>query len=257
MPLPTRGLQADQPQRRSEELVRAPSAALRREATVGSRRTPFDPAGIQPSGLSSQGFGGNLPELLPLDMSLAGASPDSAGTPGGVHRQSQGFQQGRGPSSSASSLYKLDAMMFPSTDPFAYPNQPLLDTSGYHHGRPGGGQGQDTQFYMPNVYDDIEGQLLGPIPPYLVPQGHAHHAMDPASQVYNTPNIPAVQHGHGAETHQQQRHSQQQQGQHRRNQQQQQQQQQHQQQDMMEDVLVDPSFQGDWDNILGGTTGYR
>jgi hypothetical protein len=148
-------------------------------------------------------------------------------------------------------------MMFPSTDPFAYPNQPLLDTSGYH-GRPGShagtSQGQDPQFYMPSVYDGIEGQLLGPIPPYLVSQAHGHHPMDPTSQVYSSPNLMPTQPGSLQQQQQQQHRQQQQQGQHRRGQQQQQQQQ---QQDMMEDVLVDPTFQGDWDDILGGGSGYR
>jgi hypothetical protein len=263
MPLPTRpGLQTDLAQRRSEELARTPSSALRREATIGSHgshRSPFDPVGLQASSLPSQGFAGNLQELLPLDVSLTGASPDSAGTPGGAHRHPQSFQQGGGPSGSASSLYKLDAIMFPSTDPFAYPNQPLLDTSGYH-GRPGShagtSQGQDPQFYMSGVYDGIEGQLLGPIPPYLVSQAHGHHPMDPSSQVYNSPNMMPTQPGpHQQQQQQRHRQQQQQQGPHRRGQQQQQQQQQ--QQDMMEDVLVDPAFQGDWDDLLGGGSGYR
>lgn len=202
----------------------------------------------------------DMQELLPLDVSLTSASPDSTKTPGSVHRHAQSFQQGGGPSGSTSSLYKLDAMMFPSTDPFAYPNQPLLDTSGFH-GRPGShagpSQGQDAPFYMPNVYDGIEGQLLGPIPPYLVSQGHGHHPMDPGSQVYNSPNILAAQPGGShqqQQQQQQQRHrQQQQQSQHRRGQQQQQQQ----QQDMMDDVMVDPAFQGDWDDILDGSLGYR
>ena len=248
MPLPTRpGVRDNLPQRRSEELGRGPGGAIRRDAAA-PHRASFDSVGMQAGGMARQGFAGNLQELLPLDVSMASASPDSSGTSGGIHQHPQGFQQGGGANSSASSLYKLDAMMFPSADPFAYPNQPLLDASGYPQARPashsGPGQAQDAQYYMSNVYDDIEGQLLGPIPPYLVSQGHT---MGPASQMYNTADMLAMQQGHaGAHQHQQR---QQQQQRHRH--QQEAQLQRRPQQDMMEDVLVDPSFQGNWDDILG------
>ena len=111
---------------------------------------------------------------------------------------------------------------------------------------------------MSNVYDGIEGQLLGPIPPYLVPSTQGHHPMDPASQMYTASNLLGMQPGDAvrqqaqAHVHQRQRQQQHQRQQHMP------QQQQHQHQDMMEDIMVDPSFRNDWDDMLhhpGG--GYR
>ena len=250
MPLPTRsGLQDNIVQRRSEELIRTPSgAAARRDVPVIPHRTSFDSAGAQPN-LPGQGFGGTFQELLPLDVALARGSADSSSTPGSVHRHPQAFQQAsRTPGGPVNPLYKLDAMMFPPGDPFAYPNPPLVDAANYH-GRPathsGIDQAQDaSQFFMPSVYDDIEGHhLLGPIPPYLVAQGQ--HAMDPTSQLYDTSSF-SMQHGRGARSQQQQlsRHRQQLAQRYQ------------QQQDMMEDILVDANFQNDWEDMIGNS-GYR
>jgi len=249
-------MQEKVPQRRSEELARTSSRPIRRESTV-PHGSPFE---MQQSSLPGQGFAANLQELMPLDVNLAGTSPESAGTPGGVHGHSQGFAQGGIPGS-AGPLYKLDAIMFSSGDPFAYPNQPMMDASSYHRAgsHAGGSQGADAQFYMPSgVYDDIEGQLLGPIPPYLVPGAQGHHALDPASQMYNTPSMLTMQQDHGQRQRQQQqqqrqRQQQAQQAQQRRHQQQMAQQ----QQDLIDDVMVDPSFsQGEWDDMLNNQ-GFR
>ncbi len=78
-------------------------------------------------------------------------------------------------------------MMFPSGDPFAYPSQqPLIDYSGQPQGRPvSQNQHQDAmQFY--GVYDDIEGQLLGPVPGYL------QHGLDLSAQTAHMYNASGV-----------------------------------------------------------------
>lgn len=218
----------------------------------------------------------NLQDLLPLDMTLRGtptaaeSDPSSAG--GSQHPRQAGSYT---PQSSVTSLYKLDAMMFPSSDPFAYPNQPLLESQGpvvrgnsHPPGATAGTAGNQTpeaaaamQFYMPNVYDDIEGQLLGPIPPYLVSQAGPHHPqgqmqhhgqqhhrmdrMDPASQMYTHPGS----HAHILRLQQQQQGQQGGQGQ---GQGQQEGGQGQQQRQLMEQILGgDPAFRGDWD-VLGG-----
>lgn len=68
----------------------------------------------------------------------------------------------------------LSAMMFPSGDPFAYPNQPVTEFDNIKQETitemqssrapplflPGGSSG--------GIYDDLEGQLFGPLPPYLM-----------------------------------------------------------------------------------------
>lgn len=132
---------------------------------------------------------------------------------------------------------QTDAMMFPSGDPFAYPNiQPAVGYRNVH--------AQDSMpFYMHQVYDDIEGQLLGQtIPPYLMQPGHQGGVPGGVSgmpggdlaQMYNASSLVAMQ--------------QQQQQQQRQQQQQQQQRQQqlgsgmqpdhHQHQQEMDDILL-------------------
>ncbi|ELQ37811.1 activator of stress genes [Pyricularia oryzae Y34] len=118
----------------------------------------------------SQGpFVANYSEPMPLD--LLNQSPDNF---------KQRHQQ------------QTDAMMFPSGDPFAYPNsQPGV---GYRNG----GHTQDSMpFYMHQVYDDIEGQLLGQtIPPYLMQPGHqgvSGMAAGDLAQMYNASSLVAMQ----------------------------------------------------------------
>ncbi|TLD20426.1 hypothetical protein PspLS_08335 [Pyricularia sp. CBS 133598] len=118
----------------------------------------------------SQGpFIANYSEPMPLD--LLSQSPDNF---------KQRHQQ------------QTDAMMFPSGDPFAYPNsQPGV---GYRNG----GHTQDSMpFYMHQVYDDIEGQLLGQtIPPYLMQPGHqgvSGMAAGDLTQMYNASSLVAMQ----------------------------------------------------------------
>lgn len=221
-----------------------------------------------------------------MNMPLAASSPDSTTTQGTLQRHPQGFQQGQPAGGPASSLYKMDAMMFPSEDPFAYPNQPMMDAAGHHPGsqtpQSAAGQSHDAmQFYIPTMYDGIEGQLLEPMPSYLMQQAPrpAQHGLDTAAaQMYNSPSMLAMQPDHGGHAHQppQQHHIQQmaQHPQHPQHQQQQHQPQQHQPQQhqpqqhqpqqqqqqqgdgMMDEMLTDPTFRSDWDEMLG-TTGYR
>lgn len=240
-------------QRRSEELVRPQTSTARREVRRPQRTTSFDTVGIQQNGLGGQSYAANLQDLLPLDITMRGTRSEASSTVGGGGPQRQGYQPGgRGgqtPQSSASSLYKLDAMMFPSADPFAYPSQPLLDptaTQGRQTSHPpvGSSTPEAIQFYMPNLYDDIEGQLLGPIPPYLVSQTGpgGQHRIDPATQMYSHANILRLQQGEGGQAGDGgQQHMAQQQHQH-----------QQQQRQLMEQMLADPNFRGDWGSVLGG-----
>ncbi|KAF5254602.1 hypothetical protein FANTH_670 [Fusarium anthophilum] len=68
---------------------------------------------------------------------------------------------------------KLDSLMFPSEDPFAYPNQPMMEL-----GFPGktdqpttmGDQNQDMQLFLTGTFDDVESQIFGQPPPYMMHQ---------------------------------------------------------------------------------------
>ncbi|KAK3692369.1 fungal-specific transcription factor domain-containing protein [Podospora appendiculata] len=281
VPLPVHAVlrESNPPKRRSEEIIRPQSSTVRREVPRRPQRTTsFDTVGLQQDGLTGQNFTANLQELLPLDIAMGGTGSDSSSTPSTAHRQLHGFQPPHTPIGSANALYKLDAVMFPG-DPIAYPNQPLMDLASQHRGRqssqgpPAGHIPDSMPFFIPNMYDEIEGQLLGPVPPYLVQQGHTTHlGLDPASQLYNTANMLTLQQSQRSSRH---RHivpsQQQQQHQHLLHQQQQQQQQQQHQQhrqnqhphphshphqqrqqdvtqrgqrDTLEGLLADPNFEG-------------
>lgn len=112
----------------------------------------------------------NYTELHALDVSSAGPLSDASGsTPSSASRYLGPGNSGHGVNKS--NLYKLDALMFPSGDPFAYPNQPLpefvapasthAETNPSHisavHGRQ---QADASNFYLQGLYmGDIEGQL--------------------------------------------------------------------------------------------------
>ncbi|QSZ34893.1 hypothetical protein DSL72_007754 [Monilinia vaccinii-corymbosi] len=83
----------------------------------------------------------------------------------------------------SNSIPYLTGLMFPSTDPFAYPNQPMMefdalnskqenviDTNQAQHmflGARGAGNG-NVNGSANGIYDDLEGQLFGPLPPYMI-----------------------------------------------------------------------------------------
>lgn len=110
------------------------------------------------------------PELHALDVSSSGPLSDTShSTPSSASRYLRPGNSGHAVDNS--SLYKLDALMFPSGDPFAYPNQPFADfgslasthaeTNPSHisavHGRQ---HGDTSNFYLQRLYmGDIDGQL--------------------------------------------------------------------------------------------------
>ncbi|KAI1739850.1 hypothetical protein F4680DRAFT_420292 [Xylaria scruposa] len=113
-----------------------------------------------------------------------------------------------GTTGAAQQIHRLDAMMFPSDDPLAYPNQPRADfgvhAPSLHHASPSEVLQHDpSSYYVPQFYDGIEGQLLGPLPPYLMPsQGdsgipfQAHMYADPmlsSQQIHPSPHRPYPQ----------------------------------------------------------------
>ncbi|KAI1861344.1 uncharacterized protein JN550_010874 [Neoarthrinium moseri] len=106
------------------------------------------------TGFSMPDFSPSVQGMSPLD--LTATPPDAVST-----TQPETLQQG--PGSGINQIHQLDAMMFPSGDPLAYPNQPGMEFGGgtLHH--------DQSQYYMPNLFDGIEGQLMNPLPPYMMP----------------------------------------------------------------------------------------
>ncbi|KAI8628581.1 hypothetical protein F5Y19DRAFT_106370 [Xylariaceae sp. FL1651] len=103
-----------------------------------------------------------------------------------------------GTAGAAQQIQRLDAIMFPSDDPLAYPNQPRADFGnhgpGLHHTSPGDVLHHDPSYYVPHLYDGIEGQLLGPLPPYLM-QSQREPGINFPAQMYSDPMLPS-QHIH-------------------------------------------------------------
>ncbi|KAK5997463.1 Asg1 [Cladobotryum mycophilum] len=73
-------------------------------------------------GFQDATFSGNMHDLMPMDLSSR-ATPDSTSTGESSHRhQFQAHQYG-----GHNPVHKVDSLMFPSDDPFAYPNQPMVE----------------------------------------------------------------------------------------------------------------------------------
>ncbi|KAL8331815.1 hypothetical protein RB593_002276 [Gaeumannomyces tritici] len=192
---------------RSQGSARAAAAAAgSRPASVAQQqqqhRIPLDAAtaaAVQharaaAAGGPAHGFMSSFGDPVPLDVLMASSqSPDPGaggfrrppeqGAFGQVSQHQHNQQQQRQASTSGSGdMYKLDAMMFPTTDPFAYPARIAM---AHHHHRdasvPGGGgggggnvatgQGQEQADGGGMCYYEIEGQLIGSMPQYLVQPG--------------------------------------------------------------------------------------
>ncbi|OTB04936.1 hypothetical protein M426DRAFT_57716 [Hypoxylon sp. CI-4A] len=146
---------------------------------------------IHDSPLPQPEFGGPFGSFhfSPLDLSMP--SPDSVGgtalhEPSPLDLQNQAFSTGN-------AIHQLDAVMFPSDDPLAYPNQPQVDFSAHQPGIPGASPGDiahpdPSQFFIPNFYEGIEGQLMGPLPPYLM-QSQTQPGFNFPAQMYSDPML--------------------------------------------------------------------
>jgi hypothetical protein len=66
---------------------------------------------------------------------------------------------------------KLNLLMLPSEDPFAYPSQPMMRL-GFQAGQPDSicNQGQDIQPFLTGTFDDVESHIFGPPQPYMMHQ---------------------------------------------------------------------------------------
>ncbi len=182
---------AAQQSRRSDEINRPqPSHETMRQLP---QRMSLDAAQRQLNSRTGQQFTSKFPDLLPVDLSPPSGSPESSGTPSTSHRSGAGFPAQSSAAGGASHLYKLDAMMFPSADPFAYPNQPMMEFNLQPQaGQANIGQQEDLQFYLPNTYDGIEGQVLGPIPPYLMQHSQAQ-GLELPTQMYGASDMLNIQ----------------------------------------------------------------
>ncbi|RWA03679.1 hypothetical protein EKO27_g11427 [Xylaria grammica] len=129
----------------------------------------------------------------PADMTVASQDPIATASLGDA---SQAKVQ-HGTTGAAQQIHRLDAMMFPSDDPLAYPNQSRADFdihgSSLPHANPADVLQHDpSSYYVPQLYDGIEGQLLGPLPPYLMHSQGGPGLPFPA-HMYSDPMLPSQQ----------------------------------------------------------------
>lgn len=118
---------------------------------------------------SDTSFSASLHDLLPMDLSSR-ATPDSTSSRGTSAQQQHPYPTQ--PLSAPNPVNKLDSLMFPSDDPFAYPNQPMMELG--FPAKAGetptslAGQGQDPQYFIPGTMEEIDSQFLGQPPPYMM-----------------------------------------------------------------------------------------
>lgn len=108
-------------------------------------------------------------DLNRLEVASTGPlTPGSGGvTSSGAHRSDQFLCAATNSTQALQepSIYQLDALMFPSNDPFAYPNQPLLELGGAvpaTHAEPQPAhipQTDPRNFYIPPLYGDVDGRI--------------------------------------------------------------------------------------------------
>ncbi|KAL0931949.1 C6 transcription factor [Colletotrichum truncatum] len=172
-------------QRRSEELSRSPSVSLANgRMSQGPVRGSYD--GVPISEAAYQDPNLAMQDLLAMEMPSR-ATPDSVSTAASSNQRPQGFPPPH--VNNMNHISKLDSLMFPSEDPFAYPNQPMMEL-GYQKGPgPNNVSGpQDASFMMPGAFDEIDTQLLGQSPAYFLHQGQGQQQA-PQQQHHHQPGF--------------------------------------------------------------------
>lgn len=213
-------------------------------------------------------FSGSMHDILPMDLSSR-ATPDSTSTASSAHRHAFSSQP-LNAHAIHNPVNKLDSLMFPSEDPFAYPNQPMMelgfqpkaDAPGITMAAP------NASFFFTGSFEEMGDQILGQPPPYMTPQQQPQH-MGMAGTMYDPQSMMAL---HSA---QQQSSRMQQQAMQQHHHQQQQQQQQHQQQQQgggffasfrraradrqqerqIEQMFTQQGMQADWGSFFGSGRG--
>lgn len=160
---------------RPDEMMRNRSGGMSLYGTSTSRGSMDSMAqSLEGHGYPEPSFTSSLNDMMPLDMSSR-ATPDSTSTAESAHRHP--YQQhplSGHHAAQNTAVHKLDALMFPSEDPFAYPNQPMMElgfsgktdvpaVSMPHNP-------QDSGFFFPASLDEMGDQFMGQPPPYMMPQ---------------------------------------------------------------------------------------
>lgn len=155
-------------------------------ATTFPAPSPLQTSNLQRSSLDGNRFPSTLsnPNLRQSFMSPTVGTPDSSSTSNSMQQPHFPMQQPQFGINTA--VPDLSAMMFPSADPFAYPNQPTAAFDNIKQDNIGMmNNSQIPPMFLSNGaptptsgrYDDLEGQLFGPLPPYLT-QGQPNYDLN-------------------------------------------------------------------------------
>jgi len=184
-------------QRRSEEIARTHQRRSMSNGFSSQPRASFDSLRLTSGGIypdpttDSAAFQASLQDLLPLEIpNRTTADTASSSTHAYASRTSDALH----------SLHKLDALMFPSEDPFDYPNQPMMELGFAHrvsHGSAAAnspalstGQQEASSFFSMNgPFDDLDPQLMGQIPPFVMQESPG---LDLPGNMYPPPMSGAV-----------------------------------------------------------------
>ncbi|KAM0247220.1 hypothetical protein ACHAQJ_009952 [Trichoderma viride] len=157
---------------RPDEMMRNRSGGMSLYGTSHSRGSIDSMAQSLEHGYPEPSFTSSLNDLMPLDMSSR-ATPDSTSTAESTHRHPFQPHHLSGHHTHSNPVHKVDALMFPSDDPFAYPNQPMIELGfsgktdtpvSLPHPPP------DSNFFFPASLDEMGDQFMGQPPPYMMPQ---------------------------------------------------------------------------------------
>ncbi|KAI1384697.1 fungal-specific transcription factor domain-containing protein [Hypoxylon trugodes] len=184
----------------STESIQSQPEMANRSQGISAKKAGKAPAGPIPPGIPIGNSPLPQPELgspfttafpfSPLDLEIP--SPDSV-TAAALHEPSPLDLQQHAFSAGNNPIHQLDAVMFPSDDPLAYPNQPQVEFGTNPSTVPNTNPGdishhEPSQFYAPNFFEGIEGQLMGPLPPYLM-QSQGQPGFNFPAQMYSDPML--------------------------------------------------------------------
>lgn len=195
IPMFPSGRQSSVSSQRAEELARARSGGRPTPVfgTPNSRGSVDTISHIEPR-FTDPSFNTSMGEPLGIDMSsrATSGSPSTASSSQHHPGYSMPPQQQH---NSHNPVQKLDTLMFPSEDPFAYPNQPMMELS---YQPPvtmsSQGQAQNSQFFMPGSFEEVDSQLLGQPPPYVIQHPEGQPGLEFSANMYD-PNLFGVQMG--------------------------------------------------------------
>ena len=173
VPMFSTGRQSSVSSQRTEELARARNGGRPPPpfGTPPSRGSADPMAHMTDPRYQDHSFTGSMaPDMLGFDMSSRATSGSPSTASSSQPQQPYGVQHGM---NSHNPVHKLDNLMFPSEDPFAYPNQPMMELGFQPPVSTGSQPQQNSQFFMPSNLEEMDSQLLGQPPPYVIqhPEG--------------------------------------------------------------------------------------